>query len=428
MRNSLRWKTMFTNWWSSEAVAAHRFASSVCTRRLLKRVRLSRNARSPLNKIRVNRFSENCHPDSVGMVATGLKKGAIQMSEDLSAGCRENRKRRCQRGGRAMLSIACLCFGSVFFSAALAAENRDHQKVLLLSIDGLKPEYVFQADEYGLEIPNLRKMVATGASAKDVKGVLPTSTFPGHITLITGVTPAKHGVYHNRPFDPAARVSGKRWDWLAEHIQVPTLWNQAPDAGRTTSGVGWPVSVGASDIHYNIPERVIGSESPEVWSVVTPGLIKEIGTKARARIDAGEVEFAKADWERTSYALEIIDAKKPDLIGVHLAAADSMQHRHGPFSKETIAALEEIDMMVGILTDAFRATDPGAIVCAASDHGFTSVDRVLRIDAAFERAGLITFESRGKTYADSEIGDWVAKQLPAGGSSPVFLQDPDEDR
>ncbi|HLS27518.1 MAG TPA: alkaline phosphatase family protein, partial [Opitutales bacterium] len=216
------------------------------------------------------------------------------------------------------------------------------------------------------------------------------------------------------------------WDWLAEHIQVPTLWNQAAEAGRTTAGVGWPVSVGASDIHYNIPERVIGSESPEVWSVVTPGLIKEIGTKARARIDAGEVEFAKADWERTSYALEIIDAKKPDLIGVHLAAADSMQHRHGPFSKETIAALEEIDMMVGILTDAFRATDPGAIVCAASDHGFTSVDRVLRIDAAFERAGLITFESRGKTYADSEIGDWVAKQLPAGGSSPVFLKDPDD--
>ena len=50
--------------------------------------------------------------------------------------------------------------------------------VLMISIDGLRPDYVTQADQHGLKIPHLRKFVTEGAYADGVIGVVPTITYP----------------------------------------------------------------------------------------------------------------------------------------------------------------------------------------------------------------------------------------------------------
>jgi predicted AlkP superfamily pyrophosphatase or phosphodiesterase len=60
----------------------------------------------------------------------------------------------------------------------------------MISIDGLKPEYLLQADEHGLRIPTLRRFVREGTYAEGVIASLPTVTYPNHTTLITGVWPA----------------------------------------------------------------------------------------------------------------------------------------------------------------------------------------------------------------------------------------------
>ena len=44
-------------------------------------------------------------------------------------------------------------------AAVLLAANAAAAPVLLISIDGLKPEYVTQADEHGLKVPNLRRIM-----------------------------------------------------------------------------------------------------------------------------------------------------------------------------------------------------------------------------------------------------------------------------
>jgi len=67
----------------------------------------------------------------------------------------------------------------------------------MISIDRLRPDYVRAADPYGLRLPNLRRFQAEGASASGVKGVLPTVTYPSHTTLVTGVSPAAHGIVYN---------------------------------------------------------------------------------------------------------------------------------------------------------------------------------------------------------------------------------------
>ncbi len=79
---------------------------------------------------------------------------------------------------------------------------------------------------HGLKVPNLRAFMADGAYAQGVRGVLPTLTYPSHTTLLTGASPAKHGIVDNTTFDPLLR-NQRGWYWYAEDIKVPTLWDAA---------------------------------------------------------------------------------------------------------------------------------------------------------------------------------------------------------
>ena len=102
----------------------------------------------------------------------------------------------------------------------------DGAGLLLISIDGLNPDYVTHADRYGLKIPNLRRILHDGSHASGVRGVLPTVTYPTHTAMLTGVAPAKHGIYSNLTFDPMHTNLGG-WYWYSEDVQAPTIWQAA---------------------------------------------------------------------------------------------------------------------------------------------------------------------------------------------------------
>ncbi len=138
-------------------------------------------------------------------------------------------------------------------SAIIFALGARAAPVLMISIDGLKPEYITQADAHGMKIPFLRTLIAKGTYADGVVGIWPTITYPSHATLLTGVWPAEHGIYNNQEFDPFQRYRSA-WNWYAPQIRVPTLWQVAHRAGLRTASIGWPVSAGATDVDYLIPE------------------------------------------------------------------------------------------------------------------------------------------------------------------------------
>ena len=122
------------------------------------------------------------------------------------------------------LAAALLVVLSVLVAAAAA--QAPAPSVLMISVDGLRPDYVTAADKHGLKIPALRRFVTEGAFAEGVEGVIPTVTYPSHTTLITGVWPAKHGILSNTIFDPL-RAGQSAWYWYAEDIRVPSLWDAA---------------------------------------------------------------------------------------------------------------------------------------------------------------------------------------------------------
>jgi len=81
-----------------------------------------------------------------------------------------------------MRLVSLLCGLMVAIAApALAAAS----PVLMISVDGLRPSDVLEADKRGLKVPNLRRLAAEGVYATGVRNALPTVTYPNHTTLLT---------------------------------------------------------------------------------------------------------------------------------------------------------------------------------------------------------------------------------------------------
>ncbi|MGP8244399.1 MAG: ectonucleotide pyrophosphatase/phosphodiesterase, partial [Bryobacteraceae bacterium] len=283
------------------------------------------------------------------------------------------------------------CLFAVFL-LILASSWAFGRALLLISIDGLRPDYLLQADAHGLKIPHLRAILRDGAHASGVRGVLPTVTYPSHTTLLTGVWPAKHGIYSNITFDPLGK-NFDGWYWYSEDIAVPTLWDAAAKAGMAVGSVSWPVSVGAKGIRYNVPEYWRAPKSADdlklLRALSTPGLVAEIEKEAGPYVlDLDDA--VPGDWGRTRYAAWILRHGKPQLMTVHLAALDHLQHATGPFSPESNRTLEAIDEMLGQLEETARTARPDYAVAVVSDHGFSAIGHSLNLMRAFADEGLVT--------------------------------------
>jgi len=303
------------------------------------------------------------------------------------------------------------------------------RSLLLVSIDGLRPDYVLQADAHSLKIPHLRRVLQDGAYASGVRGVLPTVTYPSHTTIVTGVWPVKHHISSNTTFDPLGQ-NFEGWYWYAEDVAVPTLWEAAAKAGLTTGSVSWPVTVGARGIRYNVPEFWRAQKTADdlklLRAVATPGLVAEIARDAGAYIVDLD-DAIPGDWARTRYAAWILRHGKPELMTVHLAALDHLQHATGPFSPESNSTLERIDEMLGQLEEAMRSAHPEFAVCVVSDHGFSRIDHSLNLMKAFADAGLVTLGDGPGFRGAPLVLDWKAFPKVDGGSAAIILKDPKDE-
>jgi predicted AlkP superfamily pyrophosphatase or phosphodiesterase len=303
---------------------------------------------------------------------------------------------------------------TLFLAALLAATPATAAPVLLISIDGLRPADVIEAEQRGLQIPNLRKFVTEGAYATGVTGVLPTVTYPSHATLITGASPARHGIVSN---------NAGGWYWYASDIRLPTLWSAAAAAGKTVGNVHWPVSVGAPGLTWNLPQiwrTGHADDAKLVAALATPGLVAELEHATGEAYAAGIDESIDGDENRGRFAVKLIELHRPDFVTAYLTALDHEQHAEGPGTAKAHAVLERIDAIVGRLVEAERAAHPDAAIAIVSDHGFETIDRETNFFRAFIDAGLIQLDAKGA------VTGWEAMPWPTGGSVAIVLARPDD--
>jgi len=319
-----------------------------------------------------------------------------------------------------MYRLLALLFATLYSVAPLAAAP----PVLVISVDGLHPAYVTDADRHGLKIPTLRQLMQKGAYARGVVGVVPTVTYPSHTTLMTGLTPREHGIISNTPFDPL-NVNKEGWYWYAEDIKVKTLWDIAANAHLRTASVNWPVTVGNRSISFLLPEY---------WRAQTPDdlklmrqldrpedLMEQLEAKLGPFID-GNTNTIESNWIRTRFSIALMREHKPQFMAVHIIALDETEHDEGPFGAPAFETLEQLDKMIGEMMNAALAIDPSTVIAVVSDHGFIATHTAVNLRTRFVEAGLIKLKQSpsGATVID----DWQAQLWNGAASAAVVLKDP----
>lgn len=288
--------------------------------------------------------------------------------------------------------------------------------ILVISIDGLRPDYITQADKHGLKVPTLRKFMASGTYAEGVVGVVPTLTYPSHTTLMTGVWPIEHGVFANQEFRPFHENKEQITDFST--IKVPTLWEAAKKAGYTTSSVGWPVTTGAKCIDWLLPANAAfeGSDPDGGTAVLDPNKLYDNPRGLKKQLASALPKDRKLtiDEMRHIWYVEVLKRYKPEFMTVHTGNLDHQQHLHGPFSSEANAAIEEIDSEVAELAAIERRNYPDAYIAIVSDHGFLPTEHTFYPNALLAKEGLLDIPHK----------QWEAAAYNTGGTSTIIVRDP----
>jgi predicted AlkP superfamily pyrophosphatase or phosphodiesterase len=314
-----------------------------------------------------------------------------------------------------LLASGAIIFYGETSSAGSPTQAPRPKHVILISVDGMPPDYYTEPEKLGLRAPTLTIMRQGGAHAEGMEGVYPTVTYPQHTTMVTGLRPAAHGIVQNRIFEAPSEPQTRYWYWYANALKAETLWTVAKKAGLTTAAVGWPVTVGA-EIDYNVPEIYEPGESPATWKWTakhsTPGLLeKALGPDLK--------KDSSVDERLTSVGEFIINNYRPNLLLLHLIELDGAHHRNGPRTKAGIETAEREDGYIRRIMEATRQAGifEKTTFFVVSDHGFASIDKRFSPNVALAKEGLITMDAEGKATA------WKAAAWPAGGSCAIVLKD-----
>ncbi len=229
-----------------------------------------------------------------------------------------------------------------------------NQPLILISIDGFRPDYL----QRGVS-PVLNQLAQQGASAAVMRPSFPSVTFPNHYTLVTGLRPDQHGIVANTMEDPQIpgvrfalskreAVTDRRWWDMAE-----PFWVTAEKAGVKTGTMFWPGS-----------EADIQGVRPSQWAV-----FDEKMTPA-TRVDT------LLGW------LDLPAEQRPRLLTLYFDQVDHAGHDFGPDSPQIAEAVAEVDAALGRLRAGLQQRGMQANLVIVSDHGMAAVSdqRVIRLN------------------------------------------------
>lgn len=314
---------------------------------------------------------------------------------------------------RALVSAAVLA--AVVVSTALVATVRTPaaqgpgNHVVVISLDGF-PGWALE-DPY-LPVPTLRRLAAQGVVARGMRPVNPSVTWPNHTSIVTGVTPARHGVLFNGLLvrEPGVPPRIEPWRDKSEMVRARTLYDATHEAGLTTAQVDWVAIWNAPTITWEFRERPEpGQTVPE--EMIKAGLISAADVKAFSNRN---ILWRDEMW--TTAAVHIIRTHRPNLMLFHLLNLDSTHHRYGPRTPAGMNAMALLDAQVRRIVDAVDEAGLTARTTffVVSDHGFKTVRRQIRPNAVLAKAGLLT-------ATDGKVTRSEAYVVPEGGTALVYL-------
>ncbi len=201
--------------------------------------------------------------------------------------------------------------------------------------------------------------------------VFPTNTFPNHVSLVTGVRPAVHGIVNNSFRDPERGPFRKESDptW----IEVEPLWSLLAGAGIRSAAYHWVGSEG----------NWRSGRGPAEWR----------------RFDASVPEAEKVDQILTW--LTATPEERPRLITAWFRGADAAGHREGPGSPLARSQLLRQDAALQRLLLGIGERDlwDHTTLLLVSDHGMTEVHETVDLALVLREAGIAATVYGGGGFA-----------------------------
>ena len=299
------------------------------------------------------------------------------------------------------------------------AASRATDYVIIVSVDGFANHLLWNK---AAPMPFLRARLPQAAVARDGQVCsFPTVTWPNHTTLVTGVSPARHGVLANNVYD---RMQKKRLQLIIdplfdkdELVRVPTLYDVAHRAGLKTAALAWPATRRASTLDWTVPDMHVRDGFARY---ATPGLLERL-RRAGLPVDrygpwlSDPTGGAKRDWLWIEAAIKLYRTERPNLMLIHFVEMDHVLHRYGPGSGDDLWVATYTDYCLRRLWEGARAAlgpEARVTMIISSDHGFFAVHRTINLGVFFKQ----TYRDRLRPVI-----------VPQGGSAAIYLPNSDPD-
>jgi len=216
--------------------------------------------------------------------------------------------------------------------------------LVVVCVDGCEFDYIHQAVAAGVA-PFLGRMLAGGA-AFEADCVVPSFTNPNNLSIVTGVSPAVHGICGNYFYDREAAAEVMMND--PKYLRVGTILAAFAAAGATVDVVTAKDKLRAL-LGKDLAGTCFSAEKADEATLALVG-------KPRPSVYSAELsEFVFAA------GVKLMETRRPDLM--YLSTTDYVQHKAAPGSGAANDFYAMMDRYLAQL-DAL-----GATIALTADHG-----------------------------------------------------------
>ena len=242
-----------------------------------------------------------------------------------------------------------LCFLLLAGLFGTACQSKNDRYTVIISLDGSRWDY---ADYY--DMPFFDSLATVGVKAR-MEASFPSSTFPNHYTMATGLVPDHHGLVNNSFWNPDTQhgyaIGDKESRYDARYYGGEPIWITAQKQGVKCGVVYW--------VGSDIPVGPEGNAFPTYyrhWDEDPHWTFEE-------RCD----EIVRL--------LSLPQNERPRLVMGYFDEPDHQGHVHGPISPECKQMTERMDSLMHSLYLRLKALPIGKKLnfILAGDHGMTEI-------------------------------------------------------
>ena len=264
-----------------------------------------------------------------------------------------------------MKTLSTIVFSIVLFYASNVFAEKE-ATVIVISMDGMRHDISKSSDLDAFE-----RIATMGLKAEHLIPVYQSTTYPGHVSLATGVYPDQHGILHNSFYD---RKEGYfNYPDQGDLIDVPPIWVLAEQAGIPAAVFFW-----------------VGSETD--WNNVGASFRK-------APFDASVSEETKI--KQITEWLDLDDKIRPRLIMSYWDGIDTIAHQEGPTGPLIKKQILRQNKLLKKLLHEIDKRDAWDYISlfVVSDHGMTKVSNYIILRDLIQQSGIKIRASSGPAVA-----------------------------